>query len=201
MDVTATTFGPRPPEFERTVAADALAWLAYDVHARAIVDDDLSIRWINALGTALLDRGAGLEIRGGALFATEPAFQQRLWDLVRGSGRRVSSCSLSRRDGHDRILVRAQALDASESRTTGLVMIDAGPDFRADYQDLDVAFGLTVAEHRVLLRLLGGVEADALAQLLGVSVETVRSHIRNIYTKLDVGSRERLFFKAQPFRL
>jgi DNA-binding CsgD family transcriptional regulator len=60
---------------------------------------------------------------------------------------------------------------------------------------------LTRAEHRVLLELLHGQEADALTKLLGVSIETVRSHIRNIYGKLEVNSREQLFFKTQTFRI
>jgi DNA-binding CsgD family transcriptional regulator len=29
----------------------------------------------------------------------------------------------------------------------------------------------------------------------------VRTHIRNIYAKLDVNSREKLFAKVQPFRI
>jgi DNA-binding CsgD family transcriptional regulator len=201
MDATSTSLGPLPRERAKAVAGDALAWLERDRYARAIVTVDLSIRWINDPGIVLLRRGIGLEMRGDALSTTEPSLQEGLSDLVRHADTGISTRSLPRRDGGGHLLVRAQALGASQSRTIGLMMIDAGPDFRADYQELDVAFGLTVSEHRVLLRLLAGTEADALARLLGVSVETVRTHIRNIYAKLEVGSREQLFFKVRPFRL
>lgn len=76
----------------------------------------------------------------------------------------------------------------------------AGGDHRHCYRHLDEAFQLTRAEHRVLQDLLAGNEAELLSAQLGVSIETTRSHIKNIYTKVGVKSRERLFARLQGFR-
>ena len=69
------------------------------------------------------------------------------------------------------------------------------------YADLDMVFGLTRTEHRVLLDLLDGRDAVGLSELRGTSVETARTHIRRIYEKMAVGSREELCRRAAPFRL
>lgn len=66
---------------------------------------------------------------------------------------------------------------------------------------VDEAFRLTSAEGRVLELLMGGKTAPPIASELGVSVETVRTHIRSLYTKLEVRSREALFMRLRPFMM
>jgi DNA-binding CsgD family transcriptional regulator len=48
---------------------------------------------------------------------------------------------------------------------------------------------------------MDGAGADAIARDVGVGIETVRTHIRRIYNKLGIGSREELFARLSPFRL
>ena len=45
-----------------------------------------------------------------------------------------------------------------------------------------------------------GVTTRARSALL-ITLDTVRSHIRSIYGKMGVTSREALFFKLRPYRL
>jgi DNA-binding CsgD family transcriptional regulator len=188
--------------FTRDSAAHfALAWLEQDVNARLVVDQDLCIQWMNVLAAAFLHKGIGLEMRGDILYTSDASLQERLSGFVASAHQIPSTCSLTGRNGGGHILVRAQRITMPDCHVVGLILVDAGSDFRSDYQELDVAFGLTASEHRLLLHLLGGSNADDLTRLLGISVETVRSHIRNIYGKLDVSSREQLFFQVQPFRV
>jgi len=42
---------------------------------------------------------------------------------------------------------------------------------------------------------------EEIAQELGLRVPTVRTHIRNLYDKLDVTCREELFRRVSPFRV
>lgn len=51
---------------------------------------------------------------------------------------------------------------------------------------------LTPREREVLLHIAQGKSAGATAALLGVSPKTVRTHIRDIFRKLDPSSREEL---------
>ena len=56
---------------------------------------------------------------------------------------------------------------------------------------LQNAHGLTPAEARVAIALLEGSSAKGVANYLGVSFNTVRTQIREIYTKLGVDTRAR----------
>ena len=48
-------------------------------------------------------------------------------------------------------------------------------------------------EYEVLMRLLAGETEARIATELGISPHTVRTHVRNLYLKLDVHSRTDLF--------
>jgi DNA-binding CsgD family transcriptional regulator len=65
--------------------------------------------------------------------------------------------------------------------------------------DLRQAFGLTDAEHSVAEHLMNGHTAEETAAQLGVGIETIRTHIKRTYAKLDVSSREALFNRLRSF--
>lgn len=61
-------------------------------------------------------------------------------------------------------------------------------------------FGLSPRESDVLRYLAMGYSADAVAERLGVSWNTVRTHSRNIYTKMGVHSRQELIDAVDDMR-
>jgi DNA-binding NarL/FixJ family response regulator len=54
---------------------------------------------------------------------------------------------------------------------------------------------LTAREHEVLDLLIVGKSYKDIAQHLGVSVDTVRSHVRKVYDKLHIHSRTEVILK------
>ena len=60
---------------------------------------------------------------------------------------------------------------------------------------------LTARETQVLKILISGANCDRGAELLGISVNTVRKHVRNIYEKLQVKNRTDLVKRAKDFGL
>jgi DNA-binding CsgD family transcriptional regulator len=48
-------------------------------------------------------------------------------------------------------------------------------------------------------KLLDGLTAEDAAAELTIGIETVRSHIRQIYSKMGVRSREALFQRIMPY--
>ena len=103
---------------------------------------------------------------------------------------------------HRRPLFRAWELRRSENqRYIGLIFYRSGAEFSLRYADLDKVFRLTASEHRILMLMLDGLTADELSQRLGSSLDTVRTHIRNIYGKLKVTSREGMFSRLRPYRV
>jgi DNA-binding CsgD family transcriptional regulator len=178
----------------------ALRLLEMDAQPRAMVDDQLTILWSNPAAAILLASKRDIGVRNGLLYATDHSQQEALHNFVRDCRSGLATWCLLREDA-ECLLLRAQRVKASGETVVCLAFIGTGPEYEPRYHDLDKAFGLTLSEHRVLLALLAGNEAEALARLHGVSVETTRTHIRNIYAKLGVSSRERLFNRTQPFRI
>jgi len=63
------------------------------------------------------------------------------------------------------------------------------------------ALGLTGQEVRVLERLAAGRSNKEIARDLGLSPNTVKTHVANLYAKLEVGSRTQAIGKARELAL
>ncbi len=74
------------------------------------------------------------------------------------------------------------------------VVAPSGP---ASFSD----FRLTPSEDNVLQYVARGFKYAEIAQLTGVSIHTVHSHIKNIYAKLSVNSRSEAVFEASRLGL
>lgn len=61
--------------------------------------------------------------------------------------------------------------------------------FRRKSGGLDESVSLTVREEEILVLLTKGFSNKEIADHLGLSIETVRSHLKNIYMKMHVRSR------------
>jgi DNA-binding CsgD family transcriptional regulator len=178
----------------------ALAWLEHDDRPRVLVGEGATILWINESGQAELARKREVELRGGALAMTDHSLQPKLEAFLESCGGDIGTWNVPRADADGQLLFRARRLSRSPSRC-GVTFYGSGSEFTARYADLDSVFGLTKAELHVLLRLLDGHDALTIAASEGVSIETTRSHIRSIYLKLEVNSREGLFHLLRPYRL
>lgn len=179
----------------------ALAWLDHDHMPRCVVADDLVLLWANIAARSALAKRRDLELREGALCTTRPQHQAELEAFVQSSGAGLSTLCLPRSGWKGHVLLRAQRLRWDERAAYGVSFVGTGEDYVHRYADLDVAFGLTPAENKVLLSLLDGHDVEQLALRLQVSVETVRSHVRKIYQKIGVKNREALFRVARPFSI
>jgi DNA-binding CsgD family transcriptional regulator len=188
---------------ERLDIAELLQqWAEREPVPRLLVDEQLAILWSNRPAHIQLTQRRDLEIREGRLAATNPAHQPALLAFVQSCGSGLESLAIACDDQDGHILFRCLEI-ASDMRTRyfGMIFYRSGSDFRVSYADLETVFSLTRSEHKVLLQLLEGHTADEIATLLNVSIETTRSHIRQIYAKLDVTSREGMFSRLRPYRL
>lgn len=170
------------------------AWAEIEPDARLIVDRRLRLIWANSFARRLIAEGQDVVDLDG---------QVRLWDLgatetlANHLQRMTVPCSC--------LYLPSKLLDQHlVIRITALADIDAGPSFgleirRTDREPLpDRAamaklFGLTRAESRVLDGLAAGKSVEEIAGEAVVSIETVRCHVKSIYTKLRVCNRESLF--------
>lgn len=142
-----------------------------------------------------------MQLRRGVLSTTDAALQDKLLKLVEGA---TPSATVSIHDanGKGHVLVHAQRLDDSgDDALFGIRFHRIGAEFKPVYVGLDQAFDLTTSERRVMMRLIQGDTLPAVAQSLKLSVETIRTHARNIYAKTGVSSRAELFSLVRAFRL
>lgn len=177
-------------------AEQALTWLGLDAWPRLLVDNDRRLLWQNAAARKMLGAGVCLTVRGGAVVASEDGHQDMLEALI-GSAEDVERVQAFRSDtGREHFVVQAQRLSRA---SVGLQVrpLDCDTSGRED-RHLREMFRLTKAEHLVLQSMLAGHTADEISRQRGSSIETVRTQIRNIYVKVGVSSRERLFRTVQP---
>lgn len=156
-----------------------------------LVDADLSILWANGAGHELLGRDGDVTQQDGRLRLNDADITATLHQFLIALQHEVRAWLY--RTSVDHHVIRAQRLAPRERDPAfALTFYSNNQSQRHVWPDLTAA-GLTHAEFKVLKGLAGGRTAGDLAGDLGISNATVRTHIRRIYAKLDVSSREELF--------
>jgi DNA-binding CsgD family transcriptional regulator len=89
--------------------------------------------------------------------------------------------------------LRAERVEGADGRPRGLVLIEpAAVVDSTNTVDALVQLGLTTREAEVTLAVLRGETTIAIAAGLVVSPHTVHAHLRNVFEKLGVSSRQQL---------
>lgn len=178
------------------------AWLMIDRRARMLVDRECSLLWSNRRARQLLEEASIFRNRGGRVTFADAGRAEEFQSFVgNADGKGSVFCAYNCEAGRP-IVVHARELEIVQwQQTLGLSIHLPGEPLQSDFADYGEFFGLTPAEHRIVALILSGQTAEQIATHNGGSVGTVRTHIRNIYAKLDVSSREGLFSKILPFRL
>ena len=179
----------------------ALAWMDADQCARFLVDDRLTICWANASGRSWLERKAGIaEVEGRLWFGKSEPDLHAL--LHRARAKADGTCIPVPGTGAYMIIC-ARLVSADGGRPIfGLTLRRTNePAVEAPAPGVAQSFGLTSSEFKVVQMLFRGETAQQTAWELGVSVETVRTHIRRLYQELEVSSREALLTQVRPFMI
>lgn len=167
------------------------AWAESHSAPLALVSLDQKLIWANSLAAAVFAAGEPFVVRDGVLTAADKVQAAAL----RGFFERLGETS-------EAWIVGAHVLRAEDgARAIAINLFSTEPAQRYVWTNFGEAFRLTRAEVEVAKRILEGSAADEAAEGLGVSVETVRTHIRSLYGKLSINSRERLFALISPFRI
>lgn len=184
---------------DRLVEQALAQWIEADGRARLLVDGACKICWMNAAAESLVSGAAALIIRNGHLRTRENRFERRLQEFIDGAGAQVSTCCVVDVNSGERVVLTASRLGAPPGEMVALTLLRVDDDFAFDLADLRSAFGFTPSEASVTYRLMCGRTAEEAAQDLGVSLATVRTHIKRTYAKLGVSSREGFFHRLTPF--
>ena len=181
----------------------ALQWVDGDLLPRFLVNGALEMVWANPAAQRHFRERRGIECHRGLVVTTDPGCQAAFCEFVLGCAEgAISTFCLSVEEGGGFLLFRGRKVGSiGGERFFGIAFHRSDSHSGSRYADLDVAFQLTPSELRVIETMSDGHTADEISASLGVSIETVRSHLKHIYAKLDVTSREGLFSRILPFRV
>lgn len=161
-----------------------------------------NIAYASVAARRLLDRGTILYLARGRLAARDPAADAALTRIFSapssGGGAASHSIAARGRDGGGvrLTILRAVANTILDPQVDGIayqVLIEANAE--GPTNDIDrVAdrHGLTPAEARLARLLAGGASLKDAAERLGVSINTVRTHLRQVFQKTGVSRQAEL---------
>lgn len=142
----------------------------------------------------------GIRLRAGRLAFTDPELDERMQQAIAGqapvqrSGRAVLAARL-RCKGSDpyRIVVRPVPPDADERKVAFFALLYAPNGMHGISIDvLRQMYGLTPAQSAVASSLFAGRSVEETANALDLSLNTVRTHLKQVFTKCEVNSQAEL---------
>lgn len=145
--------------------------------------------------------GGALRVRHGRLEAADPAVNQRLLRLLREPGDPAESGApvlvLETSAGRFfECLVLDSEVDAMPRLERVVVIRETGEPPLVDVRYLRYRFGLTQCEAQVLARLMMGEGLEKIAADRGSKLETIRSYVKGLLSKLQCHSRAQLVARA-----
>lgn len=174
-------------------------WAERDDRARIVLDSDLVVFWINSAALRMAGMTKLFDISQDRLRIRDIRWASAFRSFVRSSSATISMLYIPR-PSDDHIMCSALNLETGHpTGMTGLTFRCMTDPLSLDGGALEAAFHLTSAELRVVVALFKGRTAEEASIDLRVSVGTIRAHIRHIYGKLDVASREAMFNKLLCF--
>lgn len=183
----------------RSGLADALDALAHGV---LLLDAQGHVLHTNRRAEALLKAADGLTLVGRRLVPTRAADSEGLARLIRrAAAGRGGVVGVARAPGPPAYLVQAVtlrgALAGADAAAAVLVLVSAPQATAAASADARATllvglYGLTAREARVAVAVGTGVGVPQVARDLGVSANTVHTHLRRVFDKLGVHSQAAL---------
>lgn len=175
-------------------------WLNGSWEARFLLDHQLKIYWVNRTAAAWLDDlHCPLKLTAGQLLAKDSRLQCRLSSLLSSARAEVGTLVANPNQSHELLFCARQVGEVGGTIYFGLSIRGLGSGNTHELIGLADAFRLTRSEENVLKKMVRGQTVEKIASNSKTSRETVRTHVRRAYSKLNVSSREELFRRIRPF--
>jgi DNA-binding CsgD family transcriptional regulator len=186
-------------EDQRLQQVSSLAqWLLeQDGRAVFLLDASANVVQSNSAAQRLCQDDGWAQILYGKLNFSMPSVQSWLLTSMTSSDRRAS---MPVGTAENRTLLRLQhvahdVIEGAESQPPSdlfvLTIGDSAPS-TVLRDDLRAAYGLTVAESAVAAELYTGKSLARVAEVLGLSVNTVKTHVKRVFRKCNVRSHVQL---------
>jgi DNA-binding CsgD family transcriptional regulator len=173
-----------------------------------VTGPDGRVRFANRAADALLSRGDRIDARQGRLRAARSYYNDALVSLIDraaqtglGAGTAaVDAISIPSADGNAPLAIVAEPLAPAHSDRLGhstapgavLFISDSEASNDPSLERLRVVYGLTRAEARLTSLVVKGHGIASAAKLLRISQNTVKFHLKTVFSKVDVSRQTQL---------
>ena len=142
----------------------------------------------------------GIRMRAGRLAFTDPELDERMQQAIAGQGpaqrggRAVLAARVRCKGGDPyRIVVRSVPADSDERKVAFFALLYAPNGLNGiSVEVLRQVYSLTPAQSAVARSLFAGRSVEETAHELDLSLNTVRTHLKQIFTKCEVNSQAEL---------
>lgn len=169
-----------------------MRWLEAESKARMMLSGDMVVRWMSQAAQALVESG-DIRVIDGRLAPRSGI----LTDLINNCEGGEATCALLPDAELRTWVVWARRLSGPPASLVGVIFHP--PLQSSRFSALVDTHTLTPSEGRLVEMLLNGLETGRIAQILNVSNETLKTHLKHIYCKMNVKSRGELFAQALGF--
>lgn len=193
----SSSLAANPQPITGDVSPWAERWFELYPQACLLVTRRLAVVGVNPAAQAMIDADPDLFLRDGRFGARDRKAQATLEEALRTAevGEPIRRALFT---AGGILVARFLALGETPDAPVALTLRATEQNDLA-CADLAEPFGLTHAEQRIVERLLRGCSSQDIADAMGKSVLTVRTHIKRAYIKLSVATREQLFARLLPF--
>jgi DNA-binding CsgD family transcriptional regulator len=183
-------------------ATDPSRWLAATLdeidYGLVLVDGQGRLRHANRCARARLDAGDGLRMEGGRVVACESGERTELEAAIHAAATRGLRRLVQLGTGPGAFAVAVIPVPATALGPMGVLLVTSRhhvcEPLSTDW--FARAHGLTPTECRVLHALCDGVQPSDIAEMLGVALSTVRTHIGTIRAKTGASSVKELLHRV-----
>lgn len=178
----------------------AVSVLSSSVAPIVLLDPDRNVQWRNEAAIRLLNL-YGIPLTKARITLPHKNDQDEFDVFLSDANPRATTWILQGETSDSTLIFRCRAIVRGEELLGYVLAIYQPSGTLTTLPDLRPLFGLTPAEMKVVKHLVSGMTADELASHLEITLEAARTHIRRVYNKMGVSSREKLIAKANLYRV
>jgi len=167
-----------------------------------ILDYSYKVLKMNRFAASILSEQDGVSLFGGRVVfgdaKTDADYRALLLSAVKGESEDAPELRVARPSGRPDISVVVRHVSIPDFMHTGsapaiaLLLSDPGSRALVSAQSLRTVFDLTPSEAAIAASLANGMSVSDTASHLGVALNTVRTHLRSIFSKTGVSRQSQL---------
>ncbi|MCT2559224.1 LuxR C-terminal-related transcriptional regulator [Tsuneonella sp. YG55] len=178
----------------------AVEWVYRLSLPRLVVNADLQLLWANRVAETVLASGQMVRRRGETLWFDDHLGQDHWRERLSEVGADLARLVVTDPRGHPNLIIGAfRRSDGTRRDAIFLSLMAVSQSLDLTKSGLAAMFDLTNAERQIAQMLVDLRSPREISESLGVSINTVRTHIRGIYVKLAVSSQRELLRLASTF--